>query len=83
MPIELTPNQQKELAVACHRFSGKAVQIRANSPDPESWLLADLIPEALRRGGVPVDRPPIGAMTFEGLNSGLTMGGRTGISLQV
>lgn len=75
MPIELSPDQQKALAVACQQFSGKAVEIRANSPDPESWLLADLIAESLRSAGLEVNRVPIGGITFEGMGSGLTLGG--------
>ena len=53
MPRDLTEEQQKDIGAACTRFSGRSVQVTADSPDPESWLLAELIQEALKRyGGV-------------------------------
>jgi hypothetical protein len=51
MPRDLTEEQQKALGAACARFSRRSVRITADSSDPESWLLAELIQEALKKHG--------------------------------
>jgi hypothetical protein len=75
MPLDLNEKQQSDIGFAFQSYSGQSVTVGANSSDIEGRILAPLVTEALRRGGInAMPAPPIG-LTFDATAAGLTVRG--------
>ncbi|MDX2180166.1 MAG: hypothetical protein SFV18_11290 [Bryobacteraceae bacterium] len=74
-PSQLDDNQSAQLSAACQSLANIRIEISADTPDPASWAFADAIAASLLRSGVIVERRPMKGVTWQGLGSGITVGG--------
>jgi hypothetical protein len=75
MPLDLSDKQQSDIGAACKRYAGRSVLVRSNPSDIEGRILAPLIIEALKRGGVKAVAAPQVGVTWGGTGSGIAIDG--------
>jgi hypothetical protein len=73
MPLDLTDKQQSDIGSASKPYAGRSILVSSNPTDIEGRILAPLIIEALRRGGVKATAAAQVGVTWGGQGSGVTI----------
>jgi hypothetical protein len=75
MPLDLSDKQQSDIGAASKQYAGRSILVSSNPTDIEGRILARLIIEALRRGGVKAVPAPQVGVTWGGQGSGVMIVG--------